>query len=87
MGVILGVQLLRSALFLLVTLPVMISWTGTKTQLILALGAAHWATVFGYDVVLAYQLPPGLVLTHAVEILLDSLVYSWVFVKLLHPKR
>ncbi len=82
-GVIMGVQVFRSILFLLVTLPILITWMGNKMQLILFLGLAHFVLVFSYDFVLAIQLPLTLELIHGVEILLDSMVYAWVMVKLL----
>ncbi len=86
-GLIIGVQFFRSLLFLLVTLPVMISWEGSKNHLIAGLGLAHFVMVFVYDIVLAYQLPIELVLIHGVEILFDSMVYSWVIVRLLYTNQ
>jgi len=86
-GTIMTVQLVRSLLFLMVTLPIMITWFGNRVQLVVMLGIAHFMFVFSYDIVLAYQLPIKLVLTHAIEILLDSMVYAWVMVKLLYSER
>ena len=80
---IVGVQFFRSVVFLLVTLPLLIYWAGSKRQLIAALGSAHFVMVFGYDIVLAIQMPQELLLIHGVEILLDSFVYAWIFVKIL----
>ena len=85
-GVIIGVQVFRSILFLLVTLPILITWMGNKIQLVLFLGLAHFVFVFSYDFVLAIQLPFSLELIHGLEILLDSIVYAWVIVKLLSTK-
>ena len=86
-GTIMTVQLVRSLLFLMATLPIMITWFGNRVQLVVMLGIAHFMFVFSYDIVLAYQLPIKLVLTHAIEILLDSMVYAWVMVKLLYSER
>jgi hypothetical protein len=86
-GTIMSVQLVRSLLFLIATLPIMIAWFGNRVQLVVMLGIAHFMFVFSYDIVLAYQLPIKLLLTHAIEILLDSMVYSWVIVKLLYSER
>jgi len=86
-GTIVVVQLVRSLFFLLVTLPIIIVWSGKKIQLVLLLGMAHFVIVFSYDIVLAYQLPVILVLIHAIEILFDSLVYSWVIVRLLYSEQ
>jgi len=86
-GTIIVVQLVRSLFFLLVTLPIIIVWSGNKIQLVLMLGMTHFVIVFSYDIVLAYQLPVILVLIHAIEILFDSLVYAWVMVRLLYSER
>lgn len=85
--VILLVQLFRSLLFVLVSLPVMIMWVGSRTQLIVLLGIAYFVFVFSYDIVLAYQYPSILRITHGVEILADSIVYAFLIVKLLAPKE
>ncbi len=82
-GLILAIQFLRSFLFILVTLPIMIIWTGSRRQLVVRLGLAFFVFVAAYDVVLAYQVPNVLLLTHSVEILADSLVYAYVLVTLL----
>jgi len=82
-GVIIGVQVFRSILFLLATIPILITWTSNKKQLVLFLGLAHFVFVFSYDFILAIQLPLSLELIHGVEILLDSMIYAWVIVKLL----
>ena len=86
-GTIVSMQLLRSALFLLVTIPILVKWSGSKKNLILSLGLAHSVMVFCYDIVLAYQLPFKLVIIHGLEILLDSFVYAFVFVKLLYHQK
>jgi hypothetical protein len=39
--------------------------------------------VFAYDIVLAIEMPVELVIIHGIEILGDSLVYSWIFVRLI----
>ena len=83
LGVILGTQLLRSVLFLLITLPVMVFWSGTRRALILGLALAFFVFVAAYDVVLAIQVPLVLLVTHSVEIAADSLVYAFLLVTLL----
>ncbi len=81
------IQLIRSTLFLLITIPIIINWTSSKTQLILALSFAHFVMVFAYDFYLAIVMPIELVLIHGVEILLDSFVYSWVLIKILNNRN
>jgi hypothetical protein len=82
-GSIILIQLLRSLLFLCGSLPLMIVWSGSRIQLVIPLGLAFFAVVYGYDLVLANQYPLVLRVTHGVEILADSFVYSWLLVKLL----
>lgn len=83
-GTIIGVQLARSALFVLVTLPVLAYWSSGRTQLVASLTAAHFVFVYAYDIVLAYQLPAILLVVHGIEILCDSFVYSWLTARLLY---
>jgi len=68
-GTIIIVQLVRSTLFLLITIPVILYWTAKRNQFILALGLAHFVMVFAYDIVLAIEMPVKLVLIHGIEIL------------------
>lgn len=82
-GTILVVQILRSLLFLIASLPVLTLWSGSKRQLILRLGLAFSVLGATFEIVLAYQLPTVLRLTHSIEILIDSLVYAWLLVTLL----
>jgi hypothetical protein len=86
-AVILAIQLLRSVLFLAVTLPVMAFWASTRRRLILALGSAFFVFVAAYDVVLANRVPTVLVVTHGLEVLADSFVYAWLLVRLLGTER
>ncbi len=83
---IIFIQLIRSTLFLIITLPIIINWTSTRTKLILSLGFAHFVMVFAYDFYLAIVMPVELVLIHGVEIFLDSFIYSWILIKILNPK-
>ena len=83
---IIFIQLIRSTLFLLITIPIIINWTSGKTHLILALGCAHFVMVFAYDFYLAIVMPIELVLIHGIEILLDSFVYSWVLIRILNTR-
>lgn len=82
-GLILSIQLTRSILYLLVTLPVMILWSGSRRQLVVALALAFFVFVAAYDIVLAYRVPNVLLVTHAFEVLADSFVYAWLLVALL----
>lgn len=85
--VILGVQLVRSALFLLASLPVLIAWSGSRRGLALALGLAHFVLVGLYGLVQSNWMPLSLRLVHGTEILADSMVYASVLVLLLTARR
>ncbi len=82
-GLILSVQILRSLLFLLASLPVLILWSGTRLQRIVLLGIAFFVLAATFEIVMAYELPAVLRITHSIEILADSMVYAWLLVKLL----
>ena len=84
-GTILMVQLIRSILFLVVTLPVITHWGRSWKHCVLSLGLAHFVMVFAYDIVLALQMPVELIIIHGIELLFDSFIYAWIFVKLMKP--
>jgi len=86
-GTIIGIQLIRSILFLAITIPIIINWTSTKTKLIISLGIAHFVMVFAYDIYLAIVMPFELVFIHGIEIAADSFIYSWVLIRLLYHKK
>lgn len=81
--VIVSTQVLRGILHLLAALPIIVLWRGSKRELVLALAMAFFVFVATYDVVLAYQVPIVLVVIHGIEVMVDSLVYSWLLVWLL----
>ncbi len=82
-GVTLSVQILRSVLFLLAALPVLILWSGGRLQCIALLGFAFFLLAATFEIVMAYELPAVLRITHSIEILADSMIYAWLMVKLL----
>lgn len=85
-GKIILIQFIRSTIFLIITIPVIVYWSGSKTKLILSLGLAHFVMVFAYDLYLAILVPVELIIIHGIEIAADSFLYSWVMVALLYPK-
>ena len=85
LSVIIPVQLLRSALFLLVSLPVILRWGKSRTALILTLGFALFVFVGGFSMVTTYWFAWQLRLFHSLEILADEMVYALVLVMLLAP--
>jgi hypothetical protein len=85
--VIFRTQLLRSALFLGSSLPVILLWTGSRRRLILALGIAHTVMVGLYGLSMASWMPTVLRVTHSVEITADSFAYALVLAFLFFPRK
>jgi hypothetical protein len=81
----LPVLILRSLLFLLACLPVLILWQNSKRKLFLTLGLTLFLLVGGLNLLQAYWLPASLRLIHSLEILVDELVYAGVLVWLFVP--
>jgi hypothetical protein len=84
--VVLRTVLLRSLLFLLVTIPILRSWTRSRLGLTVALGIAFTATVGLVGLVQAHWWPISMRIAHSVEICADSFVYAWILVALLAPR-
>jgi hypothetical protein len=84
-GVIVPVELGRSALYLLGSLPVIWLWARSRRGLILTLGWAFAVTTGLYGLLQAYWFPPVLRVAHSLEITADSFVYALVVVMLLKP--
>ena len=82
-AVILGTQFARSALFLLAAMPVLVTWSGSRRQLILALGLAFYVLVGLFGMIQSYWLAPTLQVLHNTEIFIDSMVYAWALAALL----
>lgn len=83
MSTIFAVQLVRSAVFLAASLPLIALWKGSRHGLWLALGLAHAAAVGLYGLAGATFLPWVLRITHGVEITADSFAYAGLLVLLL----
>ena len=87
LSVIIPVQLLRSALFLLVSLPVILLWGKRRTALILTLGFALFVFVGGFSMVTTYWFAWQLRVFHSLEILADEMLYALVLVILFAPQE
>jgi Protein of unknown function (DUF998) len=83
---ILSVLAIRSLLFLLACLPVLIAWQKSGHRLFVALGLTLFFLVGGVNMLQAYWLPPSLRLVHSLEIFADEIVYAGALVVLLIPK-
>ena len=77
-GMIILTQLLRSSLFFLAALPILIVWSGSRRELTARLGFAFFVLVGLAVLIQAYWLGPVLLVVHNVEILVDSMVYAGV---------
>lgn len=80
---IIPMQLLRSLLFLAVSLPVIFLWTGSRRSLWASLAAALFLLTGGFYMIQAYWYPASFRLLHSLEILCDSAVYGGALALLL----
>lgn len=79
---LLEVQLIRSVIFLLASLPLIVLWKGSRRALWLSLGLALTAAVGLFGLVGSTFFPPVLRVTHSIEIAADSFAYAAVLVYL-----
>lgn len=86
-GQILPVLALRSLLFLLVILPVLITWKGSRTSLFVTLGFVLFLLVGGLSLLQAIWYTPIVRIAHGLEILADSFVHAGVVVYLLVQEK
>jgi hypothetical protein len=77
---ILPLVAIRSLLFLLACLPVLILWDTSARRLFWVLGLNLFLLVGGLNMLQAYWMPVNLRIIHSLEILADELVYSAVLV-------
>ncbi len=82
---IIETQLLRSILFLLASLPIVVGWVKPRWRLALALGLGHFTAVGLNGLVQTPFFPPTMAFAHALEILGDSAAYAWTIAFLLLP--
>ncbi len=79
-------QLLRSLLFLLVSLPIIGFWNGSRRVLWLSFGFAIFVCTGFMAVLTAYWFPWQMRLFHGMELLADGMLYSgvltWLFARL-----
>lgn len=85
--VLLPVLALRSLLFFLACLPLLIAWRGSRRALAISLGLALFYLVGLQSLLLATWMPWALRLPHLLEILADELVYAAALAWLFGPPR
>ncbi len=79
---ILTILFIRSVLFLVACLPIVVLWQESERSLFLSLGFALFVLV-GFLLMLAEWMPLSVRLPHTIEILADEFVYAGVLVALL----
>ncbi len=80
---VVGIQFVRSALFLIATVPVLIAWSGSRRRLWWALGLALFLIVGLAGLIQGPVFTMQLRIAHGLEILADSLVHAAALVLLL----
>jgi hypothetical protein len=85
--VVLGAVSVRSLLFLVVSIPILVSWRRSRRSLVLSLAAALAAMVGVAGMFENTYSPTQMKIVHSIEIIADSLVHAWVLVALLVPKK
>jgi hypothetical protein len=85
--VVVGAVSLRSLLFLVVTIPILANWRGSRRSLVLSLTVSLTAVVGVAGMFESTWMPLQMKLVHGVEITADSFVHAWVLVALLLPRR
>ena len=86
LGMVIGVQCLRSLVALLAALPFLVVWPGSRSRFAWTFGLNLFAVSGLYGLIQAYWMPWTLRSVHAVELLLDSLAYGWLLAVLLLPR-
>ena len=81
-GQLIPIQFLRSTLFLVASLPVILMWTRSRRGLFLTLGLALFVLVGGFSMATAYWLGWQLRVVHGIEMLVDEMAYAAVLVAL-----
>jgi len=85
-GIMIPVALARSALYLAVTIPILVTWSRSRRSLLWSLAVAFFAMMGLIGLLSATFFPPVLRVTHSVEILGDAIVYAWLLVAFFVPK-
>ncbi len=80
---VVGIQFVRSALFLIAIVPVLVAWSGSRRRLWGALGLALFLIVGLAGLIQGPVFTMQLRIAHGLEILADSLVYAAALVLLL----
>jgi hypothetical protein len=83
LGILLAMQVLRGALFLIAVLPIILGWRGSQLGLWLWVGVVIFVQIAAQVILQAYGLPVGLRVPHSLELLADSFLQAGVYALLL----
>lgn len=83
----LTILFIRSVLFLVACLPVLIAWQSSKLNLLWRLGLALFYLVGFQSLLMATWMPWALRLPHMIEILFDEFVYAGALAWLLGSRK
>ena len=86
LGVVIGVQCLRSLISLLAVLPILVFWPGSRQRFAWTFGLNLFVVAGLYGLLQAYWMPWTMRSIHTAELFLDSLVYGWLLAVLLLPR-
>ena len=86
LGVVIGVQFIRSLIALLAGLPILVVWPGSRQRLAWTFGLNLFVVAGLYGLIQAYWMPWTLRSIHTVELFLDSVVYGGLLAILLLPR-
>jgi hypothetical protein len=86
-GQLIPLQLVRSVLFLLICLPVIRFWNGSRRHLWISLGLSFSVLTGFMAVITAYWFPWQLRFFHGLELLADGLLYIGILVRLFSNKE
>jgi hypothetical protein len=86
LGVVIGVQFIRSLIALLAGLPILVAWPGSRQRLAWTFGLNLFVVAGLFGLIQAYWMPWTLRSIHTVELFLDSVGYGWLLAILLLPR-
>jgi hypothetical protein len=86
-GILMAMQVLRGALFLLAVLPLVLAWKGTSKGLWMWVGSVIFLQIAAQVMFQAYWLPIGLRFPHTLELLADSFIQAGAYVWLMYAYR
>jgi hypothetical protein len=86
LGVVVGVQFVRSLIALLAVLPILIVWPASRWRFAWTFGLNLFVVAGLYGLIQAYWMPWTLRSIHTIELFLDSMVYAWLVTGLLLPR-